>query len=154
MSATENPTPTENPTSAENRPISAMLSDLTQEITTLIRQELQRTKTDVFEKVSQAKWGILSLAAGGTLAFGGFLVFLQGLAYGLAAILGYNIPQFWIAFLVIGAIFLIIGCGLLMWGQRNLTAKSLSLPRTKESLQRNTDLVKQGVRKSNTDETY
>src|SRR5699024_4368077 len=106
------------------------------------------------EKISQTKLGIISIAVGGILAFGGFLVFLQGLAYGLAAILGYNIPQFWIAFLVIGAIFLIIGYGLLSWGQHNLTAKSLSLQRTKESLERNTDLVKEGVRKNDANEPY
>jgi hypothetical protein len=141
-------------TSQENRPISSLLSDLGQEVTTLIQQELQLAKVEASEKISQAEAGVRSLALGGAIAFGGFLVFLQGLAYALAGILGYNIPQFWIAFLIIGVITLIVGYGLLKWGQSNLKAKRLALQRTKQSLQRDKDLVKKEVQRSKHDETY
>ncbi|ABA58070.1 phage holin family protein [Nitrosococcus oceani] len=144
-------------TPPENRSIISLLSELTQEVTTLVRQELELAKAEASEKVSQVGSGIGAVVAGGAVAFGGFLVLLQALVYGLADILGEgNISPLWIASLIVGVVVLLIGYGLLKKGQSDLKAKHLVPRRTTRSLRKDKNMVKEEVRgnRSRYDETY
>lgn len=154
MSAHEFHTPSENHTSQENRPISSLLSDLGQEIATLIQQELQLAKAETFEKFSQVQTGVSALAIGGVVAFGGFLILLQAIGYGIANGLGFDVPQLWIGYLIVAVVTLVIGFGLLKKGQNNLKAKQLALQRTKKSLRRDEEMVKEEVHRNKYNETY
>lgn len=158
MSTHETHTPFENHTPPDNRSITSLLSDLTREVTTLVRQELHLAKAEVSEKVSQVESGIGSIAAGGAVLFGGFLVLLQAAVYGLADILddSYDIPQLWLSSLIIGVIVLIIGYALLKKGQSNLRAKNLAPHKTARSLREDRDLAKEEMygNRSKYDETY
>jgi hypothetical protein len=154
MSAHEFHTPEENRTLPENRPISSLLSDLGQEVTTLIQQELQLARAETSEKFSQVESGISALAIGGAVAFGGFLILLQTIGYGIADGLGYDVPQLWIGYLIVAVVTLIIGFGLLKHGQNNLKAKRLALQRTKKSLRRDEEMVKEQIHRNKYNETY
>lgn len=138
--------------------LSALLSELTEEVSTLIQHELQLAKDEVSEKVSQAGVGVASIVAAGAVAFGGFLVFLQAIVYGLADILdgGDDTSSIWIASLIVGVVVLLIGYGLLRKGQSDLKANNLALPRTVESLRQDKNMVEEEVRenRSRYDETY
>lgn len=152
MSAHETHTP------PDNRSVTSLLSDLTQEVTTLVRQELQLAKAEASEKVSQVESGISSIAAGGAVAFGGFLVLLHAAIYGLADILddSYDIPQLWIASIIVGVIVLIIGYALLKNGQSDFKAKNLKPHKTAKSLRKDKDMAKEEIygNRSSYDETY
>ncbi|QBQ55755.1 phage holin family protein [Nitrosococcus wardiae] len=145
-------------TPPENRSVTSLLSDLAREVTTLMRQELQLAKAEASEKVSQVEAGIGSLIAGGAVAFGGFLILLQFMVYGLADLLdeGYDIPQLWVSSLIVGLVVLLIGYFLLRKGQRDLKAKRLVPRRTAGSLRRDAELAKKEVHESRSryHETY
>lgn len=153
MSAHETPH-----TPPESRSVTSLLSELTDEVTTLVRQELQLAKAEASEKVSQIGSGIGSVAAGGAIAFGGFLVLLQALVYGLADILdrAYDPSPLWMASLIVGVVVLLIGYALLKKGQSDLKAKHLAPHKTARSLRRDKNLVKDELRtnRSRYDETY
>ncbi len=154
----EFPTRTPASTPAENRSISSLLSDLTQEVTTLMRQELQLAKAELSEKVSQVETGIGALAVGAALAFGGFIILLHAGIYGIADLLSetFNVPQLWIASLIVGGGFLIIGLAVLAMGQSKLKAKNLKPRRTARSLRQDEDFAREEVygKRSSYDETY
>lgn len=144
MSAYETHTPSESHILSDNRFIASILSDLAREVIVLVQQELQVAEVKASEKVSQAGAEISFLVVGGAVAFGGFLVLLQAAVFGLADILidSYDIPQFWIASIIVGSIALIIGFALLKKGQNNLEEKDLVPCKSARSLWEDKDLTK------------
>lgn len=152
MSTHETHTPFETHTPPDNRSITSLLSDLAREVTTLVRQELQLAKAEASEKVSQVESGISSIAAGGAIIFGGFLVLLHAAVFGLSIILG----SLWLSSLIIGVVVLIIGYALLKKGQSNLRAKNLAPHKTARSLREDKDMAKEEMygNRSKYDETY
>jgi hypothetical protein len=148
MSAYETHTPetgtSETHSAPESRSIASLLSDLSHEIITLVRQELQLARAEASEKVSQVQAGIASIAIGAAVTFGGFLIFLEFLVYGLADILSAgSIQHMWLSALIVGILVLIIGFALLKYGQNNLKARHLTPHRTTKSLRRDTELAKE-----------
>lgn len=131
-------------TPPENRSVVSLLSDFSQEITTLLRQELKLAKAEASEKVSQVQAGITSIAVGAAVTFGGFLIFLEFLVYGLADIFSPgSIQHLWLSALIVSILVLIIGFALLTYGQKNIKTRHLAPQRTAKSLRRDTELAKE-----------
>lgn len=136
----------------ESRPIGTLLSDLSRDLTTLVRQELELAKTEASEKLSQLGSSVGSISVGGAIAFAGFLMLLHAAVYGLADLLGSWAEQNpgvawvsypWLPYLIVGLITLIIGFMMLKKGQNDLKAKNLTPLKTAESLRRDKDLIKE-----------
>ncbi len=127
----------------EDRSIATLFSDLTQETTTLLRKEVELAKVEISEKVSQTQSGLISLAIGGAITYAGLLVLLAAAVYGLADLLDGNMG---LSALIIGVVVAIIGYVLLLRGRSNLKAEKLALPRTAQSLRRDTELAKEQMR--------
>jgi len=112
-----------------DRSVATLLSDLAGETIQLIRTELTLLKAELQEKFSRAGQGAIALAAGGLIAFSGWLVLLAAAVLGLATVLA---P--WLAALIVGLVVLAIGGVLLFVGKTRLGAQALLPERTLRSL--------------------
>jgi xanthine/uracil permease len=129
----------------DDRSIGTLVSELSQETTTLLQQEIALAKTEMSEKVSQVSTALVRLALGGLVLFAGLLVLLDALVYGLSELLPPDLTP-WLPALIVGVVVAIIGAVLLQKGRRNLQTSSLMPQRTATSLQRDTTMVKEQVR--------
>ena len=119
----------EEPRRRLGRPIAALLSDLAAETSTLVRQEIALFKAELSEKLTRTGVGAAALAAGGVIAFSGWLALLA------AAILGLNhVLAPWLSALIIGLLLLMVGAGLAFFGKSRLNADALVPHRTLNSL--------------------
>jgi xanthine/uracil permease len=129
----------------DERSIGTLVSELSQETTTLLQQEIALAKTEMSEKVSQVSTALVRLALGGLVLFAGLLVLLDALVYGLSEIMPPDLTP-WLPALLVGIVVAIIGAILLQKGRSNLQTSSLMPQRTATSLQRDTTMVKEQVR--------
>ncbi len=111
------------------RPVAALLSDLASETGTLVRQEIALFKGELHEKLGRLGQGAGALAAGGLIAFSGWLALLAAAVLGLSKVVA---P--WLAALIVGLIALVLGAGLLFFGKNRLEANALVPRRTLNSL--------------------
>jgi fatty acid desaturase len=124
-----------------DRPVTALLSDLVNEIALLFRQEATLFRTELTEAMGRAGRGAATLAVGGVLALGGFLVLLAAAVLGLATVL----PP-WLAALIVGVVVLALGAILLLVGKSRLDAEALVPRRTLRSLREDQIWLKEQVR--------
>jgi len=81
----------------------------------LVRQEVALVKAEFNEKFAHLGQGIGALAAGGLIAFSGWLALLAAAVLGLS-----QIVEPWLAALIIGVVVLALGAGLLLFGKSRL----------------------------------
>lgn len=129
----------------DDRSIGTLVSELSQETTTLLQQEIALAKTEMSEKVSQVSTALVSLALGGLVLFAGLLVLLDAIVFGLSEIMPPDLTP-WLPALIVGIVVAIIGAVLLQKGRSNLQTSNLIPQRTATSLQRDRDMVKEQVR--------
>jgi hypothetical protein len=122
------------------RPVSALLSDLARETGTLIAQEIALFKSELQEKLGRLGGGAGALAAGGMLAFSGWLVLLAAAVLGLS-----HVVAPWLAALIVGFVVLSIGGGLLLFAKRRLNADALVPGRTLNSLKEDQAWIREQV---------
>lgn len=89
-----------------------LFRELTQETTTLVRQEVSLAKTELRESARTVARRTAMLMVGGMLALVGFLV----LTAFLVILLGSLLLNYWLAALIVGAVYLLIGGGV-AWSQ-------------------------------------
>jgi hypothetical protein len=111
------------------RSVAALLSDLASETAMLVRQEIALFKAELREKLARLGQGVGALAAGGLVAFSGWLALLAAAVLGLS-----NLVEPWLAALIVGVVGLALGAGLLFFGKSRLDADALALRRTINSL--------------------
>ena len=128
----------------DNRSLVALFLDLFRETSTLVRQEAELAKAEMSEKVSDVTKGIAGIAIGGAIVFAGFIVLLFAASNALAMFLPEE-HAMWLAPLIVGLAVIVIGFIALAVGKHELSASNLQPSRTMESLQRDTDLVKEHV---------
>jgi len=100
---------------ARQRPQEPSLGDLfsrlTQDTSRLIRQEVRLASQEMTNKATTIAKQMGMLAAGGAVAYGGYLFLLGALTYGLTSAFGLPI---WLSFLIVGVAAVIVG-GLLAY---------------------------------------
>ena len=83
--------------SRDGRSLGELFSELAQETSTLVRQEVNLAKTEMSQKASSAGKHVGVLAAGGALAYAGLLAILAG----IIALLN-DVMPLWAAALLVG----------------------------------------------------
>ena len=111
------------------RPVTALLSDLASETGQLVQQELALFKAEMQQKLGRLGQGGGALAAGGLIAFSGWLALIAAAILGLSHVLA---P--WLAALIVGLVVIGLGAGLLFFGKSRLDADALVPRRTLNSL--------------------
>lgn len=93
-----------------------LFSDLSRESSALIREEIRLAQIEMTQKAKKAGTGAGYLAAGGAVAYGGFLMLL------LAAVVGLSYFMWdWLAALLVGLIVVAIGAILAYSGYKKIT---------------------------------
>ena len=123
----------------DDRSLKDLLGDLTSNITTLFRKEIQLARAETSEKISQVGYALGSIAAGGILALAALIVLLQAL---VIAITTAGVPAGWSS-LIVGAVVAAIAYGLIHKGTSDLKASNLAPSRTMDSIKRDAHVVKE-----------
>lgn len=125
------------------RSLGALFSDLTENMTLLLRQEVALARSELSEKVSQASRSAVSLVVGGLLIHMSILILLGAVVFMLVQLAGLPI---WAAALIVGAVVLIAGLIPLLAGLRGLQALELAPKRTLQTLKDDVQAVKETTR--------
>jgi hypothetical protein len=101
----------------EERTFGELLGQLSQDLTLLMRQELQLAKTEISEKISRATSDAVLLAAGGLVAYAGALALVAGIILVLNQVMGLAA---WLAAVLVSLALGIIGFVMVRGALRNL----------------------------------
>jgi hypothetical protein len=126
----------------QERSIGELFGQLTQDMTLLVRQEVRLARTEMTEKLSRFTTNLISVGAGG------FVAYLGGLALMAALILAIrdlaNISLAWSA-LIVGGILAIVGYVMLQRGLKELKAVDLAPRRSVENIKDDVQSIKDDV---------
>ncbi|MBS7458859.1 phage holin family protein [Coralloluteibacterium stylophorae] len=119
-----------------NASVGSLLRELAREVPALMTNELALAKSEMQENLSATKAGAGAVATGGVVALGGFLMLLLAAVYGLSTVVA---P--WLAALIVGAVVLVIGLGMVQAGKKKFEVRSLKPRHTIDSLHKDADAV-------------
>lgn len=123
----------------EDRSLGELFSDLSQQVSTLVRKELELARHELMTTATKLGRAAALIAAGGLLAYAGLIVVLIGLGFLLAT---FGLPG-WLALVLVGALVIAIGA-FLMWHFMNEMRKTSIVPeRTVETIQENVQWAKE-----------
>lgn len=114
----------------EDRPLGELFGELASEVSTLVRQEMELARTEVSQKTSGLGRDAGMIAAGGAVAYAGFLAIVAGVIVGLAA----AGLAWWLSAILVGVVVAIAGYLILRSGLDGLKKSDLTPRQTIESL--------------------
>jgi ABC-type multidrug transport system fused ATPase/permease subunit len=117
-----------------------LFRDLANDLSELTRKEIQLAQTETMEKVSHASKAVISMAAGGFIAYAGLLALMAAAVLGLATFMPY-----WLSAVVVGGIAVVIGLIMLQSGRSALQNTSITPEKTVDSLKENAAWVKEKI---------
>jgi hypothetical protein len=118
------------PQTKEDRSLGELLSELTQDVVTLVRQEMTLAKAELSEKASRIGKRVGLLAAGGALAYAGLLAIVAA----LVMLLSMTGMPMWASALLVGVIIAGIGGLLVKKGMDAIREQDLVPRQTLETL--------------------
>jgi Flp pilus assembly protein TadB len=121
----------------DDRSLGELFSELSQETTTLIRQEVNLAKTEMSQKASRVGKDVGFLVAGGAVAYAGLLAVIAG----VIALLGLVIPL-WLSALLVGLVVAVAGYFLVRRGLDALKQEDLAPRETIETLKEDKEWAK------------
>ena len=116
-------------TRVDDRSLGDLFSDLTRDVGTLVRQEVQLATSELGQKVSDAGKDIGLLVGGGFVLYAGFLVLLGGVTLLLA-----NVIPLWISAFIVAVVTMIIGYVLVQKGRDALKNLDLKPGKTMQTI--------------------
>jgi uncharacterized membrane protein YqjE len=122
--------------------IGELFRQLAQDSTTLIRQEVALAKTEVRENVKTAARDMTMIAVGGAIAAVGALV----LTAFLVILLGSLLANYWLAALIVGLLFVLVGGGLAWSNLNRLRAAELKPEHSIDSLREDKEWLQEEIR--------
>lgn len=119
------------PQAREERSLGELFGELMGEVSNLVRQEAALAKAEIGEKASKIGVNLASLAAGGAVAYAGFLAIIAATIALLVEVGGLS---WWGAALLVGVVVAAVGGVLVMKGISALKSANLAPRQTLESL--------------------
>ena len=113
----------------DDRSLGEIVGDISHDLTTLVKQELELAKTELKEEAGKAGKGAGLLGGAGVSGLLA-LIFLSG---ALAYLLDSWIPRE-LAFLVVGLVWAVIGAVLALSGRKAIQSMNPQLPETQQTL--------------------
>jgi xanthine/uracil permease len=117
--------------------VGGLLRQLTHEVPSLITKELALAKAELSESLRATKAGVGSVATGGAVLLGGFIVLLMSAVYGLS-----NVVEPWLAALIVGGVVVVIGLIMVSAGKKKFQASSFKPERTIHSVNKDKEAVR------------
>ncbi len=122
----------------DDRSLGELFSDLTREMSTLVRQEVALAKTEMTEKARSLGRDAAMLVVGGALLYAAFLALVATAIIALA----YAMP-WWLAALIVTIIVAIIGGVMVRMGLENFKKTQLAPTKTVETIKEDATWIKQ-----------
>jgi len=119
--------------------IGELFADLTRDMSTLVRQEVQLAKTEVTQKATRAGKDVGYIAAGGLLAYTGFLALVAAVIIVLGTV---GVP-WWLSALLVGLVVAAVGYFLIMKGRDALKRLEMAPRQTIETLKDDAEWAKE-----------
>lgn len=127
----------------EERSLGALFGQLSQDLSLLFRQEIQLARAELGEKISGLTTNLVSVLAGGFVAYVGALAIVAALILFLYEVVGIS-P--WVSALLVGAVFAFGGYMMLSKGLKELKRVDLAPRRTVENIKEDVQAIKDDVR--------
>jgi len=121
----------------DDRSLGELFGDLSRQLSQLVRQEVQLAKTEMTQKVSGVGKDVGKMAAGGFVAYAGFLAILAG----IIVLVSSWIPL-WLSALIVGLIVVAIGYFVLQSGMNGMKERDVAPKQTIRSIQETTEWAK------------
>jgi hypothetical protein len=125
-----------------DRSLGDLFSDLSRDITTLVRQEINLARVELGQTASKVGRDIGFLAVGGLVIYAGFL----GILAAIVIILGTIGLPWWLSALIVGLIVAGVGYLLVRRGLDALKKENLAPQKTVETLKEDVEWVKEQTR--------
>lgn len=126
----------------EERSIGELFGQLTQDMTLLVRQEIQLARSEMSEKLSHLAANLISVATGGLVAYMGAWALVAALIIALHELA--NISP-WVSALIVGIVLVIVGYAMLKRGLNELKRVDLAPRRTVENIKDDVQSIKNDV---------
>jgi hypothetical protein len=128
--------------STTDRSLGDLFGDLTRDMGTLVRQEVQLAKTEVTQNATAMGKDIAMMAVGGAIAYAGFLAILAAIVIVLSTL---GVP-WWLSALLVGIIVAAVGYILIMRGRDALKKTNMAPRQTIETLKEDAEWAKEQTR--------
>ena len=126
----------------QERSLGELFGQLSQDMTMLVRQEVQLARAEMSEKLSRLTTNLVSVVAGGFVAYVGALALVAALILALNDLA--NISP-WVSALIVGAVLAIAGYAMLRRGLGELKRVDLAPRRTVENIKDDVQAIKDDV---------
>jgi hypothetical protein len=126
----------------QERSIGELFGQLSQDMTLLVRQEVQLARAEMSDKITRLTTNLVSVIAGGFVAYVGALALVAALILALQDLA--NISP-WVSALIVGALLGIIGYVMLKRGLTELKRVDLAPRRTVENIRDDVQSIKDDV---------
>ena len=127
---------------SSDRSLGDLFSDLSREITTLVRQEITLARTELGQTASKVGKDIGFLAVGGLVIYAGFLALLAAVVIILGTI---GVP-WWLSALIVGLVVAGIGYFLVRRGLDALKKENFAPQKTLDTLKEDVEWAKEQTR--------
>lgn len=119
------------PALREDRSIGELFGQLTQDMSLLVKQEIQLARVEMSDKMSRLTSNLVSVAGGGFVAYLGGLALVAALILAIRDLANISLA---VSALIVGAVLAIIGYVMLQRGLKELKRVDLAPRRTVETL--------------------
>jgi hypothetical protein len=126
----------------QERSIGELFGQLSQDMTLLVRQEVQLARTEMSEKLSRFTTNLISVATGGFVAYLGGLALVAALILAIRDLANISLA---LSALIVGAILAIVGYVMLQRGMKELKASDIAPRRTVENIKDDVQSIKEDV---------
>lgn len=126
----------------QERSIGELFGQLSQDMTMLVRQEVQLARAEMSEKLSRLTTNLVSVIGGGFVAYVGALALVAALILALNDLASIS-P--WVSALIVGAVLAIGGYAMLRRGLGELKRVDLAPRRTVENIKDDVQAIKADV---------
>jgi hypothetical protein len=127
-------------TDANNASLGRLFRDLADDLSDLTRKEIELARTETMEKISHASKALISMAAGGFIAYAGLLFLLAAAVMVIATWVPY-----WLSAVIVGALAVIIGLIMLQSGRSALKNTNITPEKTVDTMKENAQWVKEKI---------
>jgi hypothetical protein len=126
----------------QERGVAELFGQLSQDMTMLVRQEVQLARAEMSEKLSRLTANLVSVIAGGFVAYVGALALVAALILALNDLASIS-P--WVSALIVGAVLAIAGYAMLRRGLGELKRVDLAPRRTVENIKDDVQSIRNDV---------
>ena len=126
----------------ESRGIGELLGDLSRQVSTLVRKEIDLARVEVTSSIGRMSRGAATAGAGGALVYAGLLVLLAAAVRGLIAA---GIDA-WLAALIVGVAAVAIGGVVTSIGMKQVQETDLAPNHTVDTVRENVEFVKEQIK--------